>query len=482
MTEHEHDLTAIDGPRRDGAAVLADLDGLRAVLAQPGSGAQTELGLGAVLLGSGVLARLPQLARELMPGAGEIAVLMDRRAMRTRDDAELKGWVRDTLSGVGNVRPVEIGGADADVHADQATLAEAVKRVGGADLLVTVGSGTLTDIGKYASSRLGGLPHIVVQSAASVNGFADDQSVLVVDGVKRTTPTRWPDRLIVDSDVIARAPAAMNRAGLGDLLASYTAPADWRLAAFMGQDQSFSPTIVALTRDHVDPVLEHAAGVGSGEHRALELLTAGLTLSGISMGAAGRTAPGSGMEHTASHLIEMSEGHGALHGAQVGVLSVLAACLWQVVRKAARDGALARLRFPAPEEMQERTSEAFAVLDPSGTVAAECWSDYRRKLERHNTGAAALADIAERWPALDGELEQLLAPPQRLANALADCGAPTHLHELGIAPARARWALANCHLMRDRFTVADLAFLLGLWDEAGVEKVVGLAESFGCGL
>jgi glycerol-1-phosphate dehydrogenase [NAD(P)+] len=479
---NEQDQHAIAEGRRDGAAVLADLDGLRAALAHPGSGAQTELGLGAVLLGSGVLASLPQLARELMPDDGEIVVLMDRRAMRTSDDAELKGWVQRTLAGVGHVRPVEIGGDDADVHADQATLAEAVERVGGADLLVTVGSGTLTDIGKYASSRLGGLPHIVVQSAASVNGFADDQSVLVIDGVKRTTPTRWPDRLIIDSEVISRAPVEMNRAGLGDLLASYTAPADWRLAAFMGQDQSFSPAIVALTRDHVDPVLEHAAGVGAGDHRALELLTAGLTLSGISMGAAGRTAPGSGMEHTASHLIEMSEGHGALHGAQVGVLSVLAACLWQVVREAARDGALVDLRFPAADEMQERVSEAFAALDPSGAMAGECWSDYRRKLERHNAGAAALADIAERWPALDGELEQLLAPPQRLAAALVDCGAPTHLHELGIAPQRARWALANCHLMRDRFTVADLAFLLGLWDEDGVERVVQLAESFGCGL
>ena len=93
------------------------------------------------------------------------------------------------------------------MHADAETLAAAVAAVGAADLLVTVGSGTLTDIGKYASSKLDGLPHIVVQTAASVNGFADDQSVLVIEGVKRTTPTRWPDRLIIDTDVISRAPA-----------------------------------------------------------------------------------------------------------------------------------------------------------------------------------------------------------------------------------------------------------------------------------
>jgi glycerol-1-phosphate dehydrogenase [NAD(P)+] len=274
----------------------------------------------------------------------------------------------------------------------------------------------------------------------------------------------------------------MNRAGLGDLLASYTAPADWRLAKFMGQDQSFSPTIVALTRDHVDPVLDRAAGVGRGEHRALELLTAALTLSGISMGAAGRTAPGSGMEHTASHLIEMTEGHGALHGAQVGVLSVFAACLWQLVREAVHKGALRGLRFPTADEMRPRVYEAFSSADPTGAMAAECWSDYARKLDRHNTGAEQLTDIAERWPELDSELDQLLASPERLAAALRESGAPMHLSEIGISPSRARWALKNCHLMRDRFTVADLAYLLGLWDDAGVQRVVTMAESVGCGL
>ncbi len=468
--------------KNDGAAVLADLGGLRDVLGRPGSGASTRIGLGAVLLGPGVLSQLPRQARELLPSGGEIAVLMDRRPMRTRDGAELKHTVQRALAGCGRVRAVQLGGEDADVHADPATLGAAVARVSGVDLLVTVGSGTLVDIGKFASSQLGGLPHIVVQSAASVNGFADDQSVLVIDGVKRTTPTRWPDRLIIDSDVIAEAPAEMNRAGLGDLLASYTAPADWRLAAFMGQDPSFSPTIVALTRDYVDPVLDQAAGIGRGDHAALELLTAGLTLSGISMGAAGRTAPGSGMEHTASHLIEMTAGHGALHGAQVGVLSVFAACLWQVVREAIREGALGRMRFPPAEQMAEAVKGAFAEADPSGVMAAECWSDYRRKLERHNALASRFSTVARAWPELDAELDELLAPPQRLAQALIQSGAPTHLHQLGIAPERSRWALTNCHLMRDRFTVADLAYLLSLWDEDGVERVVALAESHGCGL
>jgi hypothetical protein len=39
----------------------------------------------------------------------------------------------------------------------------------------------------------------------SVNGFADDQSVVLVDGVKRTAATRWPERLLIDTDVLTRA-------------------------------------------------------------------------------------------------------------------------------------------------------------------------------------------------------------------------------------------------------------------------------------
>ena len=48
--------------------------------------------------------------------------------------------------------------------------------------------------------------------------------------------------------------------------------------------------------------------------------------------------------------------------------------------------------------------------------------------------------------------------------------------------ADARWALANCHLMRDRFTIADLAFLLGLWDTPAIDALLDDADRLGVGL
>jgi glycerol-1-phosphate dehydrogenase [NAD(P)+] len=132
--------------------------------------------------------------------------------------------------------------------------------------------------------------------------------------------------------------------------------------------------------------------------------------------------------------------------------------------------------------MEARVTAAFAAADPTGAMAAECWRDYRRKLERHHAGVGRLAELVRNWPQFDSEVERLLASPQRLAQALAAAGAPTRLSDLGIEPARSRWALANCHLMRDRFTIADLAFLLGLWDLNGVERVVELAQRAGAGV
>jgi glycerol-1-phosphate dehydrogenase [NAD(P)+] len=461
-----------------------DLAALRRQLADaPDAATLRPLGLGGVVLGAGVLGSLPELVAQVRNGGEGVVLLADCRSM-AGDAPDLKSGVEARLRAAGErVRRVTIGDADARVYVDAATIRAAAAASAGAAALVSVGSGSVVDVAKAVCESVGALPHVVIQTAASVNGFSDDQSVLLVDGVKRTTVTRWPDRLLIDTEVVARAPAHLNQAGLGDLLATYTAPADWLLASFVGQDTSYSPAVVSLARLHADAAVDAAPGIGAGDLVSIETLTAALTLSGISMGVAGRTSPGSGMEHTVSHLVEMSGGpDGPLHGAKVGVLAVLAALLWSRVRETARAGALADLRFPTAVEMKRRVHDAFDGVDASGRMAAECWHDYARKLERWHVNAAELHTLAERWPVLDAELDALLAPADRLVEALRAAGAPRRLSELGIDERRGRWALANCHLMRDRFTIADLAFLLGIWEPSDVDDLLREAAAIGAGL
>ena len=451
------------------------------------SGALRPIGIKAIALGRNALDDLPGMALSLMPknAHGSIAMLMDPIPKR-RAGIDLVSLIERNLAAVGEPRRVVLESERGRVHADETTLANATKAVAGSACLVTVGSGTLADIGKAVSARLEGLPHIVVQTATSVNGFADDQSVLLTKGVKRTTPTRWPDALVADADVLVGAPVALNLAGVGDLLAMFTAPADWRLAQLLGMADSYSQTVVRIVRSHGDKVLSAAPRLADGNADAATAIAHVLTLSGISMGVAGTTAPASGMEHTVSHLIEMAMNRrgedAAYHGAQVGVSSVVAAVLWSRVRSHLRTERPSRLGFPSMEEMDSRVRSAFSSIDPSGEMGDECWRLYSRKLKRWIENRTSLQAMS--WQIVDSATTDLLADPKDLTDSLDAAGAPTRFSQLDppVAGDLARWAIANCHLMRDRFTVADLAFFLGIWDAEMVESVLEEAASMGGGL
>jgi glycerol-1-phosphate dehydrogenase [NAD(P)+] len=441
------------------------------------------LGIEALALGSNALDQLPELAARF--GSGPTALLTDSVPKR-RGNTDLLSVVEQRLKGVREIRRAVLAGEGLRVHADRETIKMATDLVAGASCIVTVGSGTVADIGKAVSAALGGMPHIVVQTATSVNGFADDQSVLLVDGVKRTTPTRYPDALIADTEILVGAPAALNLAGVGDLLAMFTAPADWMLAAELGMADSYAPTAIAMVRAHGDAVLGAAPRLAAGDESAANLIAKALTLSGISMGIAGTTAPASGMEHTVSHLIEMAMNRrgldAAFHGAQVGVSTIVSALLWDKVQTHLRTERHPRFLYPGAEAMEEQVRAAFAGLDPSGAMADECWRLYSRKLERWS----AVRELAgsRDWSELTARVAPLLGRPRDLVESMEPAGAPTRFGLLDppVEPELVRWALENCHLMRDRFTVADLAFFLGIWDKSQVEDLLADAAALGGGL
>ncbi len=474
---------------KTGSGTGIDLQALRARLAAaPDAERLAPLGLGRVIAGPQALDALPSALAELLGdrAGASVALLADATPMR-RVAEDLKAGVRARLGAYHDVRPVQVGPDDGAAHADEATVGAAIEASTGAAAIVSLGSGTVVDIAKTVSHELDGLPHVVVQTAASVNGFADDQSVLLRNGVKRTTASRWPDALLLDGAILRDAPAAMNLAGFGDLVSMFTATADWYLAREVGMDASYSETAVALGRELGEELLGLAPALARNEDAAVIRLAEILALSGISMGVAGRTAPSSGMEHTVSHLLEMTaerRGWGtALHGAKVGVATVHAALLWRHLRRNLAAGGV-ELLFPSAQEMEQRVRAAFDPLDPSGAMAAECWSDYSAKLERWHSNREQLERFAAAWGEHQGALDRLLVDPARLAEAMRAAGAPLRFSELdpAVDPDTARWALANCHLMRDRFTVADLACFTGGWEAADVDAVLAEAAELGAGL
>jgi glycerol-1-phosphate dehydrogenase [NAD(P)+] len=466
------------------------LDDIRAVAsAAPDARELLPIGLREVTRGPAAIHTVADsLGRLGVPEGGVVAVLCDATPKSPgAGGGDVVDVVREALAQSGRYRPVPIvvrpHGSAGLVHADEHTVAETVRRVAevGPGSLVTVGSGTMADLGKVAAQHLD-LVHVVVQTAASVNGFADDQSVLLRNGAKRTTPSRWPDALVIDSDVLAAAPRAMTCAGLGDQLSMFTASADWYLAAASGFDTSYSATVVQVLRRGGRDVLDAVDGLRDGSPRALSALADGLTRGGLAMGLAGRTSPSSGTEHTISHLLEMHAGaHGvpaASHGSQVGVASVVAAAIWQRLRARFTGRDVVLVRRLDEDEMRERVFTAFAPLDADGTTARECWHAYRRKLEWINRNRDRLQRLCTNWAGHDGAVGDLLASPETITGVLRDAGAPWRFSGLDPCPefGTVHWAVRNCHLMRDRFTVVDLAEVTGLWTAEEVADVLARTQ------
>ena len=445
------------------------------------------IGLRRVLIGPDVLPALPGLVAEIARGPC-VVLVMDRTPMR-RGAGDLKPDVARLLSGRFSLETAVIGADKSELHGDERDLREVGAAIAGADCVVSLGSGTITDLCKEGTRQAGHVPLVLVQTAASVNAFSDDMAVLVRSGAKRTMPSRWADALLIDLAILAGAPGPMTLAGFGDLMAVWTAPADWYLASLLGMDDSYHTAPVAMLYGPARALLAAASGLSRQRVDSLDRLARVLTLSGFTMGVAGKTAPLSGTEHLIGHLIDMaaiqSDRATALHGAQVAATTVLAAAAWDIFLDEFDPASVDLTRaFPAPDEMELMVRAALATIDPAGRVGDECWNDYRQKLHRWHQARPRVEGFIRNWPEHRATLAGMITSPEEIAEALRAAGAPAQFGEMvpAVPPDVVRWAVLNCHLMRNRCTLADLLFFLGWWNAGFVERVLDRARAAGGGL
>ena len=78
--------------------------------------------------------------------------------------------------------------------------------------------------------------------------------------------------------------------------------------------------------------------------------------------------------------------------------------------------------YPSAAQMKARIEQTFGALDPSGRVAAECWSDYQLKLDAWHAHRASFADALADWPAVQAHLRSLVKPPALAARILREVG------------------------------------------------------------
>lgn len=473
-------------PAFDLSALLADVDADQQL---------APCGIRRLVLGPGTVHTVAETVAELLPttaGVGQrprVVVLVDGTPILRGGD-DLKDLVQHSLQERFDVRRVVLQDEHDELHVTDPVVADAREGCRGADAVVAVGGGTISDIGKLAAvpaesaeGTAGTGPVLVsVQTAASVDGFTDDVSVILRDGVKRTIPSRWPDAVVADDETIAEAPAVMNQAGFGEMTSMLVAPADWWLAGLVGTDGTVQEGPIRLLEVVGADIGSWSPGVRTADPSAVAELTRALDLRGVATGVAGTTAVLSGVEHLVSHMLDQH--HTAhhlpmgLHGAQVGVASVVSAAAWEMLHERLGAGVPSLdERALDPDLARARVEQAFGGLGAEGRIAAECWHDYSAKLSKVAGLRSRLSTVLESWEQHQPQLRRLARPSADIAAGLAAAGAPTTFAALDpvVSEDLGRWAVANCALMRNRFTVVDLLTLLGWWGDAEVDEVLARA-------
>lgn len=426
---------------------------------------------------SGALHDLPRVLLEIGAGPEQPVLMVVDRTPMLRSGEDLKSQVMTVLSAAGrHVEPVILApDASGQVHADEDRVEEVKTRLRQGVCVVSVGSGTVTDIAKHAcyqfeqESRIR-LAMAVYQTANSVSAFTSNMAVISTRGVKRTRESRYADALICDLETLRDAPREMTVAGVGDLLAAFVSLPDWCLAHRLGLDPSYSGLPQALMGRLEQVLLTQAPAIRAGSVGGMAVLAKLIALAGLTMSLSHATTPLSGLEHVMSHVLDMvaTQAHLPLaqHGTQVALAAIIGAEVYRRFLDGFRPEAVQVAQCcPAPDQMRRKIEEVFAPIDPTGGVAAECWADYQIKLAAWHAQSVNLAAFLRDWPVVRAEIEPLTRPPEALAAILRGVDAPLCFGDLDppLSEAQIKFAFLGAPLMRKRLTIGDLLIFFG-WD------------------
>ncbi len=189
------------------------------------------------------------------------------------------------------------------------------------DALIGLGGGKALDAAKYIS-HLSRLPYLAVPTSLSNDGICSPQSSLTVAGRRRSLPSAMPFGVIIDTAVCLGAPEILWLSGVGDLVAKFTAVADWKLA-FHAVGEPLDDFAALLS----DASVYQFIGRPIHDLEGVRLLGTTLMLNGISMAICGSSRPASGSEHLISHALDGLSKRPRLHGLQVGVATYLMSLL-----------------------------------------------------------------------------------------------------------------------------------------------------------
>lgn len=342
-----------------------------------------------------------------------------------------------------------------------------------ADIIVSVGTGTINDLGRYFS-YITGRPFMLIATAPSMDGLVSGVAPLIFHNMKITFPAQEPLALICDPEIMTTAPLKMLAAGAADILGKYNCLLDWKLSHIINGEY-YCDTIADIMRTAVDQTMESTKGLASHDSQAVSVLTEALVLSGIAMDFSGNSRPASGAEHHQSHYWEMQflfDGIPAvLHGTKVGIGTVLMLELYNLLADMEKPDFTKICKEisnrPSTETWEKEIRRCYRD-SAEGIIELE----KRAKKNDPDSLLKRLSDIEKKWDEIQA-LAKTAPKASEIYHVLEEMEAAKVPADVGISREYVYDSIRYGKELRDRYTILQLMWDIGELDAAAntlVEK------------
>jgi len=333
-----------------------------------------------------------------------------------------------------------------------------------ASIAVALGSGTLNDITKRASSEVD-RPYMVVATAPSVDGYTSYGAAVSIKGFKQTLPCNAPTAVVADTTILCASPMPMIGAGFGDCMAKFTAGADWIVADQMGL-QPIREDIWTMVQTPLRKVYAAHKEIANRDPRSIGLLFDALSASGFAMQVMHDSRPASGAEHLISHIWEMEHlemgGLPVSHGFKVAVGTLALSFLYEMLPRM-DFSSIMKNPVESWEERKQSIEQAFAfapaLLEQILPIAKSKFLSDDALIARRKAIHIALPHILRRCSVQ-------LPPFKELRQAMAEVSCPLTYTDINTTKENFLHAVRAAQMIRNRYTLLDLLYEAGFLEEA----------------
>lgn len=343
------------------------------------------------------------------------------------------------------------------------------------DFLIAVGSGAVNDLARFISSRCQ-IPYISIPTAASMDGYSAEVSLLVLNGVKKTITATHPILIYADIDILKNAPVKLVAAGFGDLICKKTAAFDWKISNIIN-GESYCQNTIDIVNEIVERTAENALKISERDEEAIKTLAEGLMISGLAMHWVGKSRPAAGAEHHLAHFLGMkammNQKPVHLHGIEVAVMTLIMIEVYKEILS--RDFTDVNVEAAYKKSLKKDEYEV-KMKEVFKDSAPQIFKENENKIFDKDEWVKHAKKVKNSMTEIKEEILPKIPDSNMIINVLKNMGAPSSPDELGLSKEAIKEAIIYAKEVRNKYTILEVAEYLGCLEEVA-ERVAEKMKS-----